>query len=1077
MRLKKIFKTALALALAVTTVQVAPVKLYSGSDSKVYAAEYAAKITSLAGDEGISSQIIDGVADIGNLSEGRTFRMNVDTSVAGAYDLSFSSNASAGGSLSIVNESAESRLTEIAYSSGNNDTNGQINLVKGDNSLSVTVSGGISDIDDLTMSAQSALYEAEAGRRGGYAQIAASDTASGGAVVTQIGGVNTDLGNVVIDVYVPSDGVYGMLISYVSQTSSPFYVSINGGEKVTVSQASDRTFDDGVSTKGMEYVEGRMNAGYNKVKIYSDNDKVANIDCVTVFSNKEAVENVYEDDSATLSGSASKRRIYRAENGYGIGNLGPDGSAEFNVNVGAGTYTLGIWYSAAEYRGLEVYVDGRLADTLYCPITGEDYNIETVTTEIDLGAGSHTIKFTNRYSQAPDIDKIQLTRTEDTPKTVSSIGTKTFENSNVKIVYDMAAGKADFYDDGVLRVEGIESVVKLEDESYINTVVKSSDYTLRRVETEELSDGFGNGTAYTVISNAVGKPEMRQTFYLYDDKEYALVKVEVRSEAGLKSNFLAPITAMGDKVVDIGEISDGRSLFVPYDNDNWVRYKGNAFGGQNKSYWATSVYDNTSRNSVVTGSVDHDTWKTGNSTYTTSDGVNFLGSFAGIWSAADTYDYLPHGSIDGTSIESPKMFLGYFEDWRDGMEEYGSANSCNVPMLEWENGTPFGYNSWYGQGSSVNYEESCAVSDFMTELEGNGFVDDSGVAYINLDSYWDSFSDDELEAFVEKCHANGQKAGIYWSHFVFWATDLSWKMGVPGRDEDTYLDAALGDGNGGVAAMAKDSGNLPLDPTSDAMKARLDYFMSKFVDLGFEYLKIDFLNYAAIEGVHADPNVKTGMQAYNQAVEMFTEYVDTSKFFLSYSIAPLFPYQYAHARRISCDTAANIGEIAYMMNSLTYGWWEDDTLYKFVDPDHISFAASPMEARTRYNSAVICGSVMLLSDSYKSSAMKELTKKLTSNTEINEIAKLGKAFRPVEGNVDEWADNIYVLNTDDAFYIAAFNFDSGDKELTVNFERAGLSSGVQYEVKDLWSGQIIRAQDEFKVRLMPSESTIYKIEK
>ena len=166
-----------------------------------------------------------------------------------------------------------------------------------------------------------------------------------------------------------------------------------------------------------------------------------------------------------------------------------------------------------------------------------------------------------------------------------------------------------------------------------------------------------------------------------------------------------------------------------------------------------------------------------------------------------------------------------------------------------------------------------------------------------------------------------------------------------------------------------------------------------------------------------------------------------------------------------------------MMNSLTYGWWADDTLYKFVDPDHISFAASPMEARTRYNSAVICGSVMLLSDSYKSSAMKELTKKLTSNAEINEIAKLGKAFRPVEGNVDEWADNIYVLDTEDAFYIAVFNFDSGDKELTVNFERAGLGSGVQYEVKDLWSGQTSRAQDEFKVRLMPSESTIYKIEK
>ena len=109
---------------------------------------------------------------------------------------------------------------------------------------------------------------------------------------------------------------------------------------------------------------------------------------------------------------------------------------------------------------------------------------------------------------------------------------------------------------------------------------------------------------------------------------------------------------------------------------------------------------------------------------------------------------------------------------------------------------------------------------------------------------------------------------------------------------------------------------------------------------------------------------------------MFTDYVDTDKFFLSYSIAPLFPYQYAHARRISCDTADDIGETSYMLNSLNYGWWEDNTLYQFTDPDHISFAASATEARTRYNSAVICGTMMLLSDSYKNKGMRELTKEM-----------------------------------------------------------------------------------------------------
>lgn len=65
-------------------------------------------------------------------------------------------------------------------------------------------------------------------------------------------------------------------------------------------------------------------------------------------------------------------------------------------------------------------------------------------------------------------------------------------------------------------------------------------------------------------------------------------------------------------------------------------------------------------------------------------------------------------------------------------------------------------------------------------------------------------------------------------------------------------------------------------------------------------------------------------------------------------------------------------------------------MYQFTDPDHISFAASATEARTRYNSAVICGTMMLLSDSYKNKGMRELTKELTSNEDINALARKGK---------------------------------------------------------------------------------------
>lgn len=1050
---------------------------FKKESSIAHSAAYEAAATSCTYSGNATAQIntVTGEVQVKNLADSGSAEIVYSVPVSGVYNVNFTISSNQGGNLTLDSGSDK---TTVEFNKGNRSINTMLILNSGNTTVNLQ-SDTEMNISNMKLSAVSSLYEAEAGERSGYAQILVNDSASNGAVVTQIGGPNTDLGSVTFSVYAPRSGRYGVMLSYLSYSSEHFYVEANGEQRKTVNLGSSVDDSSESNVNGMNSLEFDLKEGYNRIRVYSDCDKVIDLDCMTFFAPREIKENIYEDSTAKLMGSATRRKIYRAGDGYGISNIGPDGSAEFTVNTSSGTYELGIWYSAAEYRALEVYVDNKLADTIYCPITGEDFNIETVTTKVKLSSGKHVIKFANQYSQAPDIDKIQLIRSTEVSNSKKTTGVKEFKNDYVSIKYDMSTGKAEFFTGGQSKVDNIESVVKLESDDSLNTVVKSSDYTLRKIDITDLDDGYGKGKLYSVISNGVGLPEMVQSFYVYDTKPYVLVKVAVKSQNGLKSNFLAPITAMGDGSINIGEVDDGYSLFVPYDNDAWVRYRSDAFGGLSKSYWATSVFDNTSRHAIVTGSVDHDTWKTGTTSYTTGSGkINFLGAFAGIWSAKDTYDYLPHGSLDGTEIASPKMFLGYYDDWRDGMEAYGSANSYNVPMLEWnDGGVPFGYNSWYGQGSKVNYDESRDVSDFIAELQGNGFSDDNGVTFVNLDSYWDSFSDEQLKAFVEKCHANNQKAGIYWSHFVFWATDMSWKMGVPGY-EYSYRDAALNDSDGGVVAMAKDSGNLPLDPTSDAMKARLKYYMQKFVDLGFEYLKIDFLNYAAIEGVHADPNVKTGMQAYNQALKMFCDFVDPSQFFLSYSIAPLFPYQYAHARRISCDTAANIGEIAYMMNSLNFGWWEDDTLYKYNDPDHISFSASAQEARTRYNSAVITGTLMLLSDSYKSEAMKDLTRKVVSNVEVNEIAKMGKAFRPIEGNVGQWATDAYTLETEDAFYIAVFNFEQlGNKTVKVSLKRAGLEGDKEYRATDLWDKTVSTIKNELSVNLLPSESTIIKIDK
>ena len=54
---------------------------------------------------------------------------------------------------------------------------------------------------------------------------------------------------------------------------------------------------------------------------------------------------------------------------------------------------------------------------------------------------------------------------------------------------------------------------------------------------------------------------MRQRYWLYNGFEYIITNMEIESDKSISSNFLAPITAMGSGIVNIGEIDDGRNTF------------------------------------------------------------------------------------------------------------------------------------------------------------------------------------------------------------------------------------------------------------------------------------------------------------------------------------------------------------------------------------------------------------------------------------------------------------------------------------------------------------------------------------
>ena len=642
------------------------------------------------------------------------------------------------------------------------------------------------------------------------------------------------------------------------------------------------------------------------------------------------------------------------------------------------------------------------------------------------------------------------------PSFQQSGNTLLMSNVNVRVEYNLATGRSDFYWQNSKKIAGFYAGVGLA--NYVTGTVYSN-----RTWTVLTSNQL------VVAASAAGLPVMKQYFVLDQDNSF-LTRVAMES-TGTNSNWMGPVVMDTAAGVDLGSSSDNRALYVPFDNDHFVRYNAMPMNTTSNSYEVCAFYDNTTRNGLVVGSVTHDKWKTGIYFVGAANKLNALNVYGGATSSKATWDVLAHGAITGTNISSPTVFVGFGSDWRTVLESFADENALFVPKLAWTNGVPFGWNSWYAFTTTINHAKAIAVSDYIyNNLQPTNF-NDNGTVYVNLDSYWDNLSSSELVDFVNHCHANGQKAGIYWSPWVWWGSPANLSNSVVEGSSFRYSDVALRT-PGGI--IQTNDGAIAMDPTHPGIQQRVDYYVNQFTNQGFDYIKLDFLSHGAMEGVHHDPAATTGIQAYNQGMLYLFNRLN-GKMFISESIAPLFPYNYAHSRRIACDTSHSISDTAYEMQSVNYGWWLSGRLYQFNDPDMMQFAgATPNENQSRLISGVVSGTLFLNSDDLTSGTGQTLARTCLTNAAINSVARIGKTFRPVEGNTGTSATDVLVMQDGANWYLAAFNYTGVPTNRTIDLTRSGIPSATCGAL-DLWSGAISSVTGPLSVTLAAQQSKLFRL--
>lgn len=504
-------------------------------------------------------------------------------------------------------------------------------------------------------------------------------------------------------------------------------------------------------------------------------------------------------------------------------------------------------------------------------------------------------------------------------------------------------------------------------------------------------------------------------------------------------------------------------LLVPYDNTMWLRYEAASLRAGRKSYDMTVMFQEDTREGLLIGAMDFDKWK--NAVICSATDAKTLNVCSGVadWG---THDSQPHGSLLGKEVSSARFCIIYGTDYRELLEAYGDLIRKERPILTWEEGVPFGFNSWAGLAFRLNPDNYQKTGAFLREeLRPIGY-ENKGVNYCNLDAGWSAFPEEKLIKLTAQLHENGQKAGIYDAPFAFFGKDVQEEIkGVPGH---TFEEILLRDEKGDH--LPRVDGAIPYDVTHPLWKEYTEYKLGRFLEWGYDYVKLDFMTHGGMEGCHYDKSVRTGREAiaigYGLIDDILVKGKGEKPFFISLSIAPLFPCGYGHARRFSCDAFGTMEDVEYVLNAQTYAWWQSGRLYQYNDPDHICLLRSfgmerdstQGEARARYTASAIAGTVMMLSDDYEREEARKRTLQLAGNREINRMAAAGVSFLPVESNHGS-ASSAYTAVIGQKQYLALFHWQEKEEVVRVDCERAGLCQGTEYT--ELWSGETMQDEDGF----------------
>ncbi len=637
--------------------------------------------------------------------------------------------------------------------------------------------------------------------------------------------------------------------------------------------------------------------------------------------------------------------------------------------------------------------------------------------------------------------------------------------------------------------------------------LRSSLYPRHTANIAPFHDELGSGRLLTVTHTALpGMPDLVCEFRVYQDQPWGDIQVTVMNSTAetiaVRAIHIVK-TSAGDLLQLNGPASADRVLSDNFtENPVQLMDFGQPADGLHLAFGSQLIYNRKSGESLFLGALSADKLLTGFHLLGTVGPDAHVLSYdvadAGTNEALqDQYkEYPPADNVPlriqvpaGTSIGSERLMFAIGSGYHAQLENYGRAIrilhkppvSIPAPIMGWWSWTAY----YYGVTQNTVLTNAAWLAQNLESLGYRFCFVDEGYQFARGE-----YATPDRKAFprgmafvTHRAEDQGLIFGLWVAPFQ--VSDRSW---VYEHHKDWLVHNLDGEPIHIGTVGGKFEELYALDPTNPGAQDYLRSTYSTLVnDWGVRFIKMDFMDNSAVEGVHYRPNT-TALEALRIGLEVIRSTVGDDVILDKDGSFMLTPVGIVNAGRIAQDTGHTFGSTHDAATGVAARYYMNRNFY-ISDPDAFTVSRqvigdrvwhgnkNPLtldEAEDSIALAAVTGGMFEIGDDLPALGASPDRVALVKNSDLLDMIRLGRASVPLDlmtYRPEDKQPGIFLLKENQRQQILTiFNWTEQTLSHTLSLNTLGLNAQGSYTAADVLRGGVLPIEGGALVITLPPHS-------